>query len=773
MIHPRSPLLHSRLRGLTALLLAAWTSGALAADELRLWGQVRRDGQGVPGAQVVVAGRDTCRCDEGGNFSFPAMPRGPLTIRVAAPGLQTLRHRLWLRREAFLSLDMSRENQLARHFPLDSLATVPAALALPWDLDGDGDSDLWGTRPLDDPVQAFPGGLPAVDPWGGLWSGGLDADPARLWQPFQPDLPRAATGLEGALVPGPEGLPTHVQAEWRGGGESRLQGGLSRPLGLWQELSLQAGLRQGKPGQDGRSGQLAHVWHPAGTFRVEQRVALDQADWEDLDGQAPRFFWPQASGRSWLDTRMQARQASWQAQAVASPAAGLELAGRLWWRRRDLDGGGREWDRVLHRVPAADSIASLAEAWFPTRRAESRHAAGLGLALEQAHARGTLQGSLQLETQRRSQEASLGSTPWTPGGLDPWLSLEEQHVRVEARLVDQWRLNRLLILLAGLDLRYAFHELHRRPVGWFQLSSVPEVGFNRDLLALEPRLALTAALTPNRTLQLAWQRRHALTTTTGMWDLGASVERLGDTPLWVAYGSEEEWENRLPSPLLDEVSLRGSARGDLLQGRGGLWLRRWQGFPLAGWVNEGETPDPAVLTRALDPLQAGLEAGLRLARGAWSVELDGSWSWTRLQGRLWRPLPDSGLVGMRDQTLRRLPGEPGWRARLAAATRWEGWHGLRWEPRVEIIGLGPRDPGNQAGWTRETPASLRLDAELVLRPGGASPWSLALWGRNLGADPHSSLAWVEWRPLERVALRHEAEGAARTVGLRLRWEPRP
>jgi hypothetical protein len=759
---------------LLLLALAHPPATAQAREHLRLWGQVRLDGQGVPGAEVVVAGRDTCLCDDQGNFSFSDVPAGPLHMRVSGVGLQTLRRRMWLRREAFLPVDMCRLNRLADHVPLDSLRTYPADLALAWDLDSDGAADLWGSRPLDEAVQSFAGGLPVQDGWGGLWpAGGARVQP-QLWQPLQPDLSAGASSLEGALVPPGESTDNSVDVEVLSGGATGTQACLRRPLGLWQEAGLQAGVQAAPGNRAGRWLAFDHSWTPLGTLRVEHRAALDQTEWQGLGDQAPRLWWPQASSRAWRDAGVDMRQLSWRTQAHATPARGLELGAHLWWRRRDLNGGGWELDRVLHRLPAADSISALAEAWFPTRRRETRHARGLGISLQQTHNRGRLQGAFLVETQRRQQENRLDSTIWTPAGLHPWVVLEEEQVRVEARLVDQWSLSRVLMATAGLDLRYAFHELQRRPVGWFQLSAVPEVGFNRDLLALEPRLALEWLPSPNHTLQLAWQRRHPLTSPAGMWDLGASVERLLDTPLWVAYGSEEEWENRLPSPILDEVSLRVARSGNLARVRAGIWVRRWQDFPLAGWVDEGKTPDPAVLTSTLDPLQAGLDAGLRLAHAAWRVELDGGWSWTRLAARLWRPLPDSDLLGVRDETLRRLPGEPAWRGRLAGTVRL-AWKDLRVEPRLSLVGMGPRDPGNQAGWTRETPASLRLDADvdlgLNLRPGRPSAWGLTVWGRNLGADPHAGVAWVEWRAAERQALRHELDGAGRSVGLRLSWVP--
>ena len=770
MIQLPLPLLRpgwSRL--LTAALLLSATM-VHARETLRLWGQVRLDGHGVPGAEIVVAGRDTCVCDEGGNFSFPDMPFGPLHMRVSGSGLQTLRRRMWLRREAFLVLDMHRLNRVVDQFPLDSLHTLPASLALPWDLDSDGDPDLWGARPLDGAVQTFPGGLPGHDGWGGLWPTGSALVRPDTWQPLQTDLLRTAHGLEGALLPHREQTDTRVDVEARGGGGTRIQASLGRSTALWHQVGLQAGTQAAADHRDRQWLVVDHRWIPWGTLRVEQRAALDLAARDGLVGQTPRLWWPLASSRSWRDTRVESRQFSWETQAHASPAKGLEMGARLWWRGRDLDGQGWELDRVLHRLPMADTISATDEDWFPTWRRDTRHAAGLVLSLQQSHPRGWLQGALHLESQRRRQENRLGTTAWTPGGLAPWVALEEEQVRVEARLVDQWSLSRAWVALAGLDLRYAFHELHRRPVGWFQLSHVPEVGFNRDLLALEPRLSLEWRPTPRHSLQMGWQRRHPMTAPAGMWDLGSSVERLMDTPLWVAFGSEEEWENRLPSPLLDEVSLRAARGGSKSHARAGVWLRRWQGFPLAGWVEAGATPDPAVLTGALDPLQAGLDASLRLSRAAWRVELDGRWGWTRLAARLWRPLPDSDLLGVRDETLRRLPGEPTWRGRLSGAVSLAGKE-LRIDPQASLVGMGPRDPGNQVGWTREIPASLRLDAEVVLRASRHPAWGLTLWGRNLGADPHARVAWVEWRAAERMALRHELDGAPRTVGLRLSWEP--
>jgi hypothetical protein len=231
-------------------------------------------------------------------------------------------------------------------------------------------------------------------------------------------------------------------------------------------------------------------------------------------------------------------------------------------------------------------------------------------------------------------------------------------------------------------------------------------------------------------------------------------------------------EALLPSIQLDEVSWVGArALGPAVQLKLGLWGRSWRNLPLAGWTRRGSVLDPSQLTQPMDAFQGGVDARLTLRGGHWHGSLQGRWNRAQLQGMLWQPLADTSLWLGRNATLHRLPGEAAWSAVLDVGSRHERV-GLRMEPSLSVQGMGSRDPENQSGWTRELPASIRVDAELQLALLAQPAWTLTLWGRNLGQDSHAALGWVEWRAAESVYVRHDLPSTARLLGLRLSWEPR-
>ncbi|MFA7331505.1 MAG: carboxypeptidase-like regulatory domain-containing protein [Candidatus Delongbacteria bacterium] len=766
--------------GATLPALLALPMRLEARSTLRLWGQVQHQAAGVPGAQVIVAGRDTCRCDEFGNYSFADLPMGPLQLRVSAPGFAPLRQRLWLRKEAFLTLELQLERHLTEGFAADSLQLPGAGLAAPRDLDRDGREDAAGWQPLAQPVQVQQDGLPREDPWGGLW---LESDTgptptgerAAGWQPLGLEGFFSNRGLTGWRQARPRAtgpalwLERPLAGALAAGGRTRLR------LGLWHELDLQARLEQASGqapelgrGQGGAQGVVEHRWLAARHLLLGQTLQLGRLERRRLSTELPRLWLPQASLEALAEAELRQRQLAWQGRATWLPAGGGTGEVRLWWRERRQETRGLELDRPTHRLLVTGDLPE--RAWFDTRRVERRRALGLRMALEQAHARGLLQGAVGVESHHRRLDAALGANPLLPGGRDPWLALDEDDLLLEARLRDRWDWTPRFSFEACLDLRYHFYELRRRPVGLFQLGDVPDAAFNQDLLALEPRLALL--LRPGSWgLDLAWQRRLSMAGPGGAWDLGRSPDRLWDLPLVAPVGSEGELETLLPAIQLDEVALRGQRPlGRSIRLNLGLWGRSWHNLPLAGWTPRESTLDLAQLLRPLNALQAGLEAGLRLEGRAGHGSLEGRWSRLRAEGRRWRPLPDTSLWVGQEAVLRRLPGEAAWSARLEAGTRLSlaGWS---LAPAVQVSAMGARDPENQAGWTPELPGAAWLDAELRLEHARTPGWSLALWGRNLGRDPHPAAGWVDWRAGESVAVQRTLAAPGRLLGVRVAWEP--
>lgn len=764
------------------LLTLLWPALLQAREPMRLWGQVRHGSAAVPGAQVIAANQDTCRCDEHGNYSFPALSHGPLQLRVQAPGYAPLRLGWWLRQEAFLALSLQRERHPAGGFPADSLAERSAALAVWHDLDRDGREDHAGARPLQAPVQLLENGLPREDAWGGSWPAASPrvslGDASRpAWQPSGTDGFFSNTELGGwASGAPPHPLPS-FWLEQKGDGTSSLGGGVTRALGLWQEASLRARVERtaDRSADLGRSGQvldlgLGHRWLSTHALSFEQGLLLSQARRRDLSSTTPYLWLPAASLEAWRGARLEQSQLSWLGRASWLPTEGTAGELLLWWRRRSQDAQGEEWDRVLHRLLPSEAQGAPDWIWFQTRREEVRRAVGMRAALQQEHERGWLQGALSFESHTRRQDASVGRQSWLPAGRNPWLALEEQTLLLEARLRDHWDWTPRLAFEACLDLRYHFYELRRLPVGLFQLSDVPEVAFNQDLLALEPRCALDWRPGTWR-VEAAWQRRLAMLGPQEAWDLGRSLERLTDLPLVAAIGSEGELETVLPAESRDRVQLAAMRSfTPALRLNLDVWGERVRHLPLAGWTRRDASLDPSQLVQPLSGLQGGLTGGLRLKGADWHLLLEGRWSCARVEGILWRPLADTSLWVGRPAVLRHLPGEPAWVALLegGARLRGKGWEA---RPLVQVHGLGARHPENQAGWSAELPATLRLDAELGLSLSSRPAWSLTLWGQNLGGDTHPASAWLVWRAAEQTPRRSTLAATGRLLGLRLSWEP--
>ena len=760
------------MRRPTLLLILLLAAARLpAVESLRLWGQVR-DAAGPVSGALVVAGRDSCRADALGNYAFAGLPAGPLTLRITAPDREALRQNLWLRGEAFLPLVMRRPRPLATGFPEDSLrllAAFPRGGAT--DLDQDGRPDALGWRPLREPWQELCAGLPRQDPWGGLWSVGASDEAERpgaqeLGFPAFFSLGRAAGE---ALVdsPAPEG-----PGLWAGGGEAGATGGLQAACGLgrWHRAWLKTrGARDeaGAPraGRRRREAalELGHHWLAAPRLQVEQRVLAGSAARRALTTDNPGLWLPAPSLARWEGAALDQRQLSWQGLARWSPGEDLRADALLWTRRRAQDADGREWDRLRNRLLDEGLPDSLEWGWFPTRRAERRHAWGARVALELRHERGLLQGALELERQRRLLDARLDSMAWLPQGRNQWLSLREQATWLSGRLLDRLQATPDLALEACLDLRYSYAELERRQVGLFQLGEVPQVGFSQDLLSLEPRLALRLGR-GSRQVEAYVHTRRLPQGSADWWDLGRSPEALWDLPLLVAVGGDRTLKALLPATRLGQAGLWAG----LPTLRLGLWTRQWRDLPLPFWTRRSQTLDPDQLTRPLDARQVGMDLRLEGRLGRASGSLQGAWRRAWLEGTLWRPLAGALWEG-RPHSLARLPGEPQWAAAGQLSTRGQS-RLLRFDPLLRLRWQGPRDAEGAPGLL-ELPALLELDAELALRLPRRPAWTLTLSAGDLLDRGDAQGARLAWDPVDRVARRVELPGAGRLLELRLAWRP--
>ena len=767
------------LGGLLALAQPASATGH------RLWGQVRDPAGGVAGAEVIVAGLDTCLADPFGNYAFSDLPAS-CRLRVQAPGLTPLRTRIWLGREAFLPLDLWPPRHLGEGFAEDSLRRLdPFPITGMVDLDGDARPDRQGWQAQEAPRQELRAGLPRQDPWGGLWpedpqpDGDLRPASERSLGAQLLGFPAlfSASGAAGVTI---ETLPPPARtAIWWGaspaaGREAGGQAALG--VGLWQRIWAQGRLADDDhaataAGARRRQGALTlgHDWLVAPRLQLEQRVTGGSQSRRDLVTDDPGLWLHQPSMSRW-EGDLRQRSLSWQGLARWSPSASLGADLLLWTRRRAQEAEGREWDRVLNRLRPEDAVDAPGHAWFAARRAERRRSGGLRAALEQRHERGLLQVALELERQQRWLDASLSGDSLLPGGSPDWISLREDMTALTGRLLDRYQWSPRLALEACLDLRYAYDEQVRRQVGLFQLSQVPQVAFNQDLLSLDPRLALR--LRPARLeAELYWQRRRLISSPAGWWDAGRSPESLLDTPLVAAVGADQVIESLLPAVQVDQSGCWVRTGQPLLQVRLGLWGQAWRDLPLAWWTATERAFDPDQLRQPLDARQAGIDLRIESRAGSWSASLQGAWRRAWLEGIWWRPVADTSLWVGQQRRLERLPGVPDWACAAELSRRGQG-PVLRLDPLLRLRWQGARDGENSAGFL-QVPARANLDASLEARLLRWPDWRLSFWGRNLTDDlAPESATWV-WDTVARRGRRVEIASAGRCLGLRLTWSPGP
>jgi hypothetical protein len=760
-----------------ALLSCVVSLHASPPEVLRLWGQVRDAGGGVPCALVVAVGQDSCLTDEHGNYAFDRLPMGPCHLLVRAPGHETLRMRFWLRREAFLPIELAARATLAAGFAEDSLRLIhPVTAGGRVDLDGDGRPDRAGDSPLLHPRQRLIDLLPAEDGWGGVWparvEGGVLTPAGGLHAMGHPAFfgVRVREGVD--LTPEP---PTVRQAVWMeaAGGRGR-EGGLhlGQSLGAWHRLTLDASVRAQEPvPHGGREHQhhdlaLGHRWLAAPRLTLNQQFRIAQSRRDDITTTLPGLYLPLCSAEEWRQVDLSSRELSWSGRAAWVPSFQHRSEVLLWVRHRRQESAGLELDRVLDRLLPAVGLSSGQRHLFSTRREDERKAWGLRAALEQRHVRGRLQLGLELEQQARTMAGSMSADSLLTTGRHPWLQVEEQTTNLATGLRDRWHWSSALALEGAMDLRYRYYELRRRRVGLFQQSDVPEIGFNQDLLSLDPRLAILVGDGEPR-LEVYWQRSRQMSMVPGWWDPGKSVESLWDGPL-IAAVAGGEMEGLLPAPLVDQAGLWAWRPGSTLDLRLGLWGRRWVDLPMPFWTARGQALLPGQLTRPLDAREAGgdlrLDWRLPPLRGA----LQGSWRRTWLEGLWWQPVPDSSQWISRLRHLDKLPGVPTFSLMAEAGASW-CWGGWQVEPALTARWQGERDAGNAPGWPGRLPAALRLDGEAACRWQAWSAWRLTLWARNLLDEDAPEAAWLTWAADQRVGRVVTVPAAGRVAGLRVAW----
>ncbi len=745
--------------------------GSLSAAPVhfKLWGQVRDEAnQGVPFA-LVLAGKDSCRADASGNYAFASLPPGPCTLRISAPGHESARDFVYLRKAAFLPLILRKPRQLLRDF-VSAPSQDPSPL---WqealDVDGDHQVDLAGwNSPMGFGV-ASKDGLAMSDPWQDPWLAegslaGTNLTAATLARPFFA-LKGARRAWERADHEASQVLEAGSQ------GLSGLKLSLAREVGPWHQLEIGGALGQRQlplAGEDATSSRynwhLRHHWLPAKALQLNQMLTGGQEELKALNSRAPQVWLPLSSIESLDQGRMTQHSLAWQGQATWTPGATLRSEAQAWVRQRVMESDGLELDRVADRLPGGARPSSQRHN-FHTRREDERMAWGLRGALEQVHDRGLLQLGMELESQRRDSRATLGQDSLVGVADRSWFSLHEEQRHFAATLRDMWRMGESLHLEAALDLRYFYYDLRRQEQsGW------PDLAFNSDLLALNPRLAVGNV----HGWEVSASRRQWQEDPSRWWAPGRSPEAAEDKALVEVADLTGELEALLPSPMEDELRLH-LASNPTAQGlvwSGALWGRQWRNLALPWWTKEDRSFLPDRPVQSLDAREAGLDLRVACVRPSWRLTLDATATRGWLSGWLWKWQADSSLWSRQDMSLHSLPGTPAWQGQVAASHAGIFLRGWRLAPSGALQLHGARPNSWAPGMVADDPANWGWWAELIFAPRAASAFHAKLWMRDGWAAHQSQGHRLLWRADLSQGEDLKLPSPMRQVGITLNWSPR-
>lgn len=757
-------------------ILLLWGLGTLthsiaaAPSHFKLWGQVR-DGEsrGIPHA-LVVAGQDSCRADASGNYAFAALPPGPCALHIQADGHEEARAFVYLRKEAFLPLLLHRPRALTRTFATKARDLARPLATAGWDVDGDHVPDLAHWNSITGQAVEGGAGISTQDPWADVWLAerpfvGLDSRVTQGTAAFFGV--KGGRGAWRGSARGPKDLVVEATSAEAGGARFSLE----HALGPWHRL--EAGGAWGRhslplAGDEAWSRLMAlHLTHrmlPARDWHVQQDLGLATEASQGLESAMPAVWLPLSSAESWSRGHLSRRSVSWQGLGVWTPNATLRAEGQAWIRQRGGEARGWEIDRVLDRLPGLGRASSQRHG-FDTRREEQRSAWGLRAALEQAHDRGLLQLGLELESQRRDASAVLGGDSLVAQDGQPWFDLREEQRHFAATLRDQWQVGEHLRLEAALDLRYFYYDLSRQ-----DRQEWPDLAFNGDLLALNPRFAV--GLGPQ--VELSLQRRNWLEDPARWWAPGRSPEAARDEALVAVASSTGELEALLPSPQEDELRLclESAEEEGVFLWRWQLWGRNWKHLALPWWTREGQGYVPERPVQAMDAREAGSDLQLAWHEASWHLSLDATLTRAWLKGWLWRPLADTSLWEWEKQSLKAMPGLPRWQVMLEL-----GHGGLRtgsWsvEPWIFLHLQGSSPNAWTPGVGAEQAANWGWRGHLDLRHAAHPRLSLRLWLRNGWAGQGTQLSYLGWQADLRQGQEVGIAAPPRQAGFTLSWSPR-
>lgn len=754
----------------TAISCLLGLAGSLHADELRLWGRVLSPVPIPANSWIVASSHDSCALDDHGNFSFPALPRGPLQLQVALPGCLPLRHSLYLRQEHFLELQPRVDRPLTPALPREPEVVAGASLSpLSGDLDGDGireslgslnglrcaqsgagtvdERDLWGGWPLSRRGSGLrPAGADRLNP-SGFFGYPAWTQPAETQQPGPVPLP----GFGLRLSPF----------------SRRIDIGMDGWLTLWQRWEADLQVEQGSSDaadQLQASLALRHHWNLPGHWQLHQQFGLSAQHLGDLDTQEPGLYLHLPGSDALRDAELEQRQLDWRGALQWAPGPDLRLEGAAWIQQRTLDSDALELDLGSNRL--IDSTASGAD-WFATRREETRTRRGLRLALDQLHPKGRLQVGSELEQQLRSLDGTLLPESGQLNARTRWLSLEEERVDFRFRLRDLYRLRGGWSLDAILDLDYSYYAIARQPIRLFGRTASPDVDLSQDLLALNPELAL-------RWQQDGWlsalsmTRRQRMLRPEEWWNAGESPEDPWAAPLVNVEGDQAN-QALLAEPEVRELAWELGL--NLRQWELGLRARarRWERLPLTRFSMLVDPFNPLQSQRgSVDADQGILELGLgwQGTRHHWQLGLSRSWlrhddlvHWRSLGSGQWLPVA-AELEGLPQAALWAL--EVSWQLEAELLDL-----PLACETQVHL--LGPRDALDDY---RE---SERLDPQLLLDlrvSSGLSPaWEVALEGHAVWGDSKAAWRRTRWSGDSVDSYRHEGVQQPASIVLELTWRP--
>jgi hypothetical protein len=708
------------------------------ADSLRLWGKLDAPMALPQGSLLIAAGQDSCLLDSNGNFSFPALKRGPLDLLLEADGFEPMRHHMYHRQEEFLKLEAFSSRDLLTELPapIPSAAKAHLAPALldlrqegwpeanPW-LNGIGESCRSGnaagaSRGAWGGMSYFPAELSGSE-WQAQNGAGFFGN--RFWQQsLQPT--KAIT--ENLLQ---LGLSTHGQ---------QLEAGLGRSLGSYHRLGLEGAFAQGLADSGDRQSYslaISDRWNLPAGLQLNSRLLLQGSALRDLSSNAPWLWLHAPSADSLKQGDLDNQGWTLESRLSWAPGEDLRLAAMVWLAGYSLKSQALEQDLLRNRLISENSTDP---GWFNTRREEERPRRGLRLALDQLHPKGRLQLAMEVEDQARSLKGWMEPDPVWFSQSTSYLQLDERQVDFRSRLSDYYLLPAAFDVEATLDLEYRYYEFERKRLRMFTFEESPHVDMKQDLLALNPLLALGWNCSGQLRFRLSWLRRQRMLNPQEWWNGVDSPEDPWAGAL-VNLAGDQANQALLAEPVLEELRLESAFSLSSGQFTLGSSARRWQHLPLERLSMADALFDPTSSQRGQVDLEqllldaswtgrlAGFQLKLLLARAWLTHETLVSW---RSSDANWLPL---------EAKLDRLPGEAKWSMQLdiergfLLAGRQAVFSG-------NLLALGERNALNDyRAWGR-LDKRLRLDLAFTWQ---LSP-RLDLKLDALDLLPGRDLAWVDW-----------------------------